>query len=573
MDITTLIADAERDGVQLKIVHDQLRIGTTAKNEEWLEKLEPFRAEILAHLLGEPTAQKLSTVFVESAELSKSVTVTALPFPVNTLPGAVGEYVAAAAKAIGCAASFIALPVLCSLARAIGNARVIRLKRSWSEPAIIWAAIVGKSGTHKTPALQAAMKFLDRRQAKAIAEQVEKLAEHEQAVAQYQRNLEAWKRSKSDDQPPWKPDEPVCVRYSTSDCTIEALASLLAVQFDGLLVSRDELAGWLAGIAEYKGGKGSDLGHWLAMWSAAPLTVDRKTGAIKMLHVSRAAVNLIGGIQPGVLRRAIVQEHMQDGLCARLLFAMPEARKVTWTEATVQPDVEAAMGQVFDALFALEPAADGDGKPEPFPLDMTPEAKALWVRYFNRHRAELLELDDDLAAAWSKLEAYAARFALIIQLATDPASETVDQLSMSAAIELSDWFGNEAKRVYSLFVEDEGNRERRELVEWIQRRGGRCTARELAHGCRRYRAKGEAESALAVLLKEKLGRWEVVPTATNNRREFVLTTPVTVTHSRESAEISESVTVTTVTAPQHEKNGHDPDAINRLFGEAVEGLE
>ena len=80
-------------------------------------------------------------------------------------------------------------------------------------------------------------------------------------------------------------------------------------------MSRDELAGWLGGIAEYKGGKGSDLGHWLACWSAVPLTVDRKTGAVKMLHVPRAAVSIVGGIQPGVLRAAIGREHLQDGLC------------------------------------------------------------------------------------------------------------------------------------------------------------------------------------------------------------------------------------------------------------------
>ena len=103
--------------------------------------------------------------------------------------------------------------------------------------------------------------------------------------------------------------EPVCERYVTTDTTIEALAAMLAGQFDGLLVSRDELAGWLGGMAEYKGGKGSDLGHWLACWSGVPLTVDRKTGAVKMLHVPRAAVSIVGGIQPGVLQGAIGREH------------------------------------------------------------------------------------------------------------------------------------------------------------------------------------------------------------------------------------------------------------------------
>ena len=515
------------------------------------------------------------TDFDDTAEMGESVDVdtVATPFPVHTLPEAVADYVGEAAKAIGCDPAFIALPVLATLARAVGNSRVIRLKRTWTEPAIIWAAIIGKSGTHKTPSLQAALKFIESRQAKSIAEHGQKLLDHEQELAQYMRDLEAWKRSKSTEPPPWKPEEPACTRYVTSDCTIEALAALLAVQFDGLLVSRDELAGWLAGIAEYKGGKGSDLGHWLAAWSAAPLTVDRKTGAIKMLHVPRAAVSLIGGIQPGVLRKAIAHEHMQDGLCARLLFAMPEPRKVVWTEATVNHDTEAAMGDVFDALFALEPAADENGSNAPFPLDLTPEAKAAWITYFNRHRAELVDLDDDLAAAWSKLEAYAARFALIIQLATDAGSTAIDQVSMEAGIELSDWFGNEARRVYGLFVEDTADQERRELLELIRRKGGRVTPRELKQGSRKFKTVADAESALQELVAAGLGRWEVVPTSTKQRREFVLSTPSTYTDSRISADSGENVYVDNVDVPHHGTNGHNFDAINRLFDQCVEWEE
>ena len=90
-------------------------------------------------------------------------------------------------------------------------------------------------------------------------------------------------------------------------------------------------------------------------------------------------------------------------------------------------------------------------------MPLSDEAKRLWIEYFNRHRAELADLDDDLAAAWSKLEAYAARFALIFQLcswaAGEPhaSDEQVDEAAMVSGIALSDWFGGEAKRVYGLF--------------------------------------------------------------------------------------------------------------------------
>ncbi len=71
--------------------------------------------------------------------------IPAKPFPVRVLPGIVGEYVCEAAAAIGCCVSFLALPVLACLARAIGNKRVIRLKRSWCEPAILWVPSSGKA--------------------------------------------------------------------------------------------------------------------------------------------------------------------------------------------------------------------------------------------------------------------------------------------------------------------------------------------------------------------------------------------------------------------------------------------
>ena len=71
------------------------------------------------------------------------------PFPVDALPEPIRGFVSDGAKAIGCDASFVALPLLTVLAAAIGNTRRIQLKRGWTAPAIIWTAIVGHS--RRTP--------------------------------------------------------------------------------------------------------------------------------------------------------------------------------------------------------------------------------------------------------------------------------------------------------------------------------------------------------------------------------------------------------------------------------------
>jgi hypothetical protein len=438
-------------------------------------------------------------------------------FPINVLPEVVRNFVFAAAAAIGCDPAFIALPLLGSLARAIGNRRLICLKPgSWTEPAIIWAAIVGKSGTHKTPAIQAGTGFLQQRETKAIEE-------YQKALAEYiDGNRAETSSSRSTNGGPTRstPElngKPSCVRYITSDITIEALAAILAAQLDGLLVVRDELAGWLNGIAEYKRGNGSDLGHWLASWSATPMTVDRKTGPQRLLRAPRAAVSIIGGIQPDVLKRSIGREHMQDGLCARLLLAMPDPRPVQWSEDTVSSAIEAAMSRVIEGLLALEPAVDENGDPTPQEMPLSGAAKAAWVSYFNRHRCELAGLDNDFAAAWSKLEAYTARFALIFQLCSLVAGEpytspdVIDEVAMLNAITLSDWFGGEARRVYGRFAESEADRQVRELCELIRGKGGSISVRDLMRSSRRYSTAEAAEGALARLAQRGGGRWKPVP--------------------------------------------------------------
>ncbi|TWU27568.1 YfjI family protein [Bythopirellula polymerisocia] len=497
----------------------------------------------------------------------------AVPFPVQALPRCIRHFVEAAAEAIGCDPSFIALPLLGCLAEIIGNRRVIELKATWTEPAIIWAVIIGKSGSAKSPALNLATRYLKEIQKAAFETHAVLLEQHKVAAANYDKDYAKWKTDKKGhDDPPEKPKEPVCRRYITSDSTIEALVNLLAVQPDGVLVVRDELAGWVNGIAEYKGGKGSDLGHWLAFWSAQPVTIDRKTGAIKTVHVPRASANIVGGIQPGILRTAIGREHMQDGLCARLLLAMPETNPIKWSERVIDSNVELLLQEVFAQLASLEADFDEDEHPIPVRMQLTPEAKTLWVEYYNRHRQEMTGLDDDSTSAWSKLEAYTARFALIFQLcdwaAGDASGENqIDAQAMDSAIELSDWFGAESLRMYAVLSESDEQRDTRELLDLIRRRGGSVTPRELARSSRRYREAGVAEATLEELVRMKYGRWEMQasgPKGGAPTQEFVLADTGAGDTTIKISEQEEVLSPAT---------GHfvfPEDPVNRLFAEAVD---
>lgn len=450
------------------------------------------------------------------------------PFPADVLPEPIRGFVTEAAKAIGCDASYIALPLLSGLASAIGNTHRIELKRGWTEPAIVWTAIVGESGTMKTPAFKLAMKSIRKAQADAFKEHEAARAEWEAQHLRYEAELTGWKRQAAKGHgdtgdPPEKPVPPIARRYIVSDTTTEALAPILLGNPRGVLLARDELAGWLGSFDRYaKAGKaGADSAHWLSMHNGEAMTIDRKTGIPPTIHVPSASVSITGGIQPGILSRALGQEHHESGMAARVLYAMPPRKPKRWTEADVSADTEAAVASVFDRLFGLTPETDDDGDERPRLVALADDGKAAWVTFYNEHATEQAELSGDLSAAWSKLEGYAARLALVVHLTRRAAGDAtlrdparVDEASIAAGVVLARWFGDEARRVYAILGESDEGRESRQLVEWIDRGGkdrepGTATARELTRGPREYRDADKAAKALGELVASRVGRWEV----------------------------------------------------------------
>jgi hypothetical protein len=457
----------------------------------------------------------------------------AIPFPVSCLPQPVARFVDLASRAIGCDPSYVALPLLAGLASAIGNTRRIQLKRGWSEPAVVWAAIVGDSGTLKSPALEVALRPVRKRQHAAMKRHADAMARYEIEWMQYEKELRAWKGVKANGDPPQKPAEPVADRCYADDTTIEALAVLLKQNWRGLLLVRDELSGWIGSFDRYAQGQGADAAKWLEMFGGRSIMVDRKSGPSKTIYVHRAAVSVTGGIQPATLQRALGVEHRENGLAARLLLACPTRQPKRWTEADISPKLENEIESIFERLYSLLPGVDENGEAQPVDMPLSPAAKDAWITFYNAHAREQAELTGDLAATWSKLEGYAARLALVVHLvrwaASDPTlkdPDVIDDRSIQAGVELSTWFGHEARRVYSILGESPEQREHRRLVEMIQSRGGTATARQVQRSSRRYANAEDAEQALQALVEAGVGVWEDPkpgPAGGRPVRRFVLT--------------------------------------------------
>ncbi len=456
------------------------------------------------------------------------------PFPVNVLPEPIRGLVEAGASAIGCDPAYIALPALAVAAGAIGHTARVRLKRSWSEPAILWTCAVGESGELKTQGYKLAVKPLLDLQAQRFKEHAEAEKRYQADLLRYEVDRAAYVKDRSTGEPPEKPEPPGAVRHVVSDTTIEALAPILLANPRGVLLARDELAAWIGGFDRYANGKaGGDAQAWINMHQAGAVVVDRRTSGT--IYVPHATVSVTGTIQPGVLRRVMTNEHHESGLLARLLLAMPPRRQRMWTDADIPRRTEDGYADLVVRLCGLAADRDPAGDPVPRLIGLTPEGKDAWVAFYNEHAREQAELVGDLAAAWSKLEGYAARLALVLHVVRtvtgDAAADAVDVQSVEAGITLSKWFAGEVVRVYGVLQETQEDRDKRLVVELIQRLGGSVTPRDLQRHSRMFPTADDAAGFLNLLSEAGLGAWETPPPGETGGRptqRFVLTCAVDV---------------------------------------------
>ena len=437
------------------------------------------------------------------------------PFPVEALPPILRQYVRQAALAIDCEPAYVAMPALAAVAGLIGNARTIYLKRGWEEPSVLWSVVVALSGSRKSPGFDAALGHIYATE-KTLSDEYRRARESfDQDLEDYQQ---AKQKARHDREPCMhvKPEEPVRKRRLVGNITIEALAEMLEDNPRGILVGRQELAGWFGGFTRYSKNGSTDLQHWLEMHRASVLIIDRKTGDRRNYFVPRAATSVTGTIQPGILVRSLTNEFTDSGLAARLLMAMPPRRKNVWSELEVDPEIENAFHRLLDWLMNLE-MPKRDGQPYPIALRMSPDAKASWVRFYDKWGYKQIASEGDLAAAFSKLEGYTARFALLFHVVKHAAMGTDDKVpigqeSIEAAVTLTRWFEREDRRIYALLSETEEDRGMRTLLEFIAGTGGRITPRQLQRSNnRKYPRTGNAEGALQALVELGCGEWVEVP--------------------------------------------------------------
>ncbi|MFO0845849.1 MAG: DUF3987 domain-containing protein [Gemmataceae bacterium] len=398
-----------------------------------------------------------------------------VPFPTGLLPTPLARFVRAYSAAAGCDEANVALPALAVCASAIGNAREVRLNRTWAEAMALWAVVVGESGVLKTPPFKAAMQPLyddlhlaRQEHGAAMARFEQRKAEHKEAAALAKDGGHA---------PPPAPLAPAMRRTFCSDVTIEKLLEILEDNPKGVLLARDELAGWIGSFTRYSKGGSGDVPHWLQLYSGGTVTYDRKTGDRRSVVVEQATASVAGGIQPGVLARLLTAEHFESGLAARLLMAWPPRRLKRWSSADIDEGAIAGYCCLVERLLALRMREAAGGRLVPHGRRLSPEAEVAWVNFYNDFAREQADAEGAVAAMLSKVEGMAARLALLHHVSTLVAQgldddRDIDVESVEAGVGLARWFAREHRRIYAAMGKGDDQKQFRRLAEWVQAREG-----------------------------------------------------------------------------------------------------
>ncbi len=200
------------------------------------------------------------------------------------------------------------------------------------------------------------------------------------------------------------------------DTTTEELQRLLADQPRGLLHMRDELAGWLGNHDRY-GGHGGDRAFFLEAWNGGAYVADRVKYHGAPVRIPRAALTILGGMQPDRLREALAGA--DDGLAARLAYMWPEPAPIALLRHEGSGEARPRRDRLMDAARRLsELMMDGDPSGEPAPRILMLDRDAFDL--FDDLRREAMERarsSRGLTAGWhGKTPGRALRLALVYEL-------------------------------------------------------------------------------------------------------------------------------------------------------------
>lgn len=423
---------------------------------------------------------------------------TAPTMPLEGFGPVLSEWIKKTAEAKNAAIDYVGLALLAGASGVIGVRRFVGPwgDRSWEEPAMVWAALVGPPSANKSPSVDAVRDAIIAAEIKKAENFADALADYELRSATAKAANKAWDKAMAkaieDSKPvPVKPTEaiepvpPIRPRLYVVDSTTEKLGRIMAAQPGGLVCICDELAGLIGGFDRY-GGSGADRTFWIMAYGGRPHRIDRVSIADGSIDIAYTAASVVGSIQPDRLN-SLVLSGDNDGFAARFLFAWPEP--VVKRRPTCLPDRE-LVKWAFIRLSALP--VDWEFGPPCLPF--APDAVEIFQQWYEgKNTDDTNAASGMLAEAFGKLNGGLARIALNFELLRwavlkepidrAPAPDHVSRRSVEDAMRfIEQWVKPMLRRVLAEASIPGADRNAATLARWImQERPEKFNARTLRH--------------------------------------------------------------------------------------------
>jgi uncharacterized protein DUF3987 len=368
-------------------------------------------------------------------------------FPLELLPLPWRGWVADTAAGAGAPRAYVAQALLAAVAGLSGAGAVVRLAPAWTEPLVLWQALVGRPSSGKSPALAPVRALL----------------------ATLQEELGGGDAAGT------KPF------FLLADGTPEPLAEALAAAPRGVMLWRDEPSGRLAFLDD---GMAKDRSRWLEAWQAGPVVLQ---GARHASRHERCPMSVLISIRPDRLLAALGKDDPrkgsprqdEDGLAARLLYGWPDPpafRPIAQRRA-------ARDDQALDLLRSIGKVVRSPADPLVLALD---EGAAKAFDAFLAGLHDLVQRAEGLEADWlGKGSGTVARLAGVLALlawagsGVGGAPGKVGLESMEAAVRLwSDYLRPHACLVFDRVGPTDTERHARRVVRWLKERRPTEVSRE-----------------------------------------------------------------------------------------------
>ncbi|MEW6125018.1 MAG: DUF3987 domain-containing protein [Pseudomonadota bacterium] len=437
-------------------------------------------------------------------------------FDLSSLGEGLARWAADTARCTSAPADYVATALLTLAGGVLGNARWPEARSGWSEPPILWTALVGDPSAGKSPAMSRVTALADEIEAELARRHEAAMKEYAQASVIAKITHDQWETQvklaikNTPHLPPVhmpaeaeEPVKPLRGQLVIGDATTEKLAYLAAGNPQGMLMTRDELAGWLSSLGRYGGGD-TDRAFYLECYGGRAFNLNR----VKLdapLYIRHLTIGALGSIQPE--RLAPILDSAEDGLSARFLWCWPEPPRTFRIHDTRPSD--ALPRKVVNLLHHLAMTTDALGNPEPVRVPLDAGANDTLESFGQSILERSRDASGSFASALGKARGHALRLSCILEHIrwaalpgrnAEPAA--ISERAMRAAITMMEgYFLPMAERVFGDAIIPAADKDAVRLARWLRReRINQFNAREVRNRLGGSLRKAEAMDAACEVL-------------------------------------------------------------------------